>query len=346
LRQAGIQTVYAVDYDAAAVETFRRNHPEATVVRQDVADLDPDSLPDFDLLVGGPPCIEFSSSKGGRANILDGLRLVQAFLRVVHVRKPRYWIMENVPRLVLHLPGEIPLRWIGVEDEGALAVPVRVELNTADYGVPQVRRRFHLGNFPLPQPTHKEPEPDSLFASIGGLPAWLSLRTVVEALPVPRSQRSPGTVADPVYGFTLPLSQLSDHFHEVVLTEEEVARIREVKTNHPYMGKMAFPDELDRPARTVVATQLGRETLVLCCREGDRDAFRRATVRECATLQGFPITYQFWAGSLNARYRLAGDAVPPPLSYAIARGIVRDAGHEPPCHSSGSTRSSCRRRPT
>jgi len=157
----------------------------------------------------------------------------------------------------------------------------------------------------------------------------MTLREVLEALPPP-GQRGEGSVRDPNYGLGIPLADLADHFHEVLLSEEEAARIKRAKTAHPYMGRMAFPDDLDRPARTVVATQLGRETLVLGCRVDGRERFRRATVRECATLQGFPITYQFGGSSLNARYRLAGDAVPPKLTYAVARAILAKEGMRPP----------------
>src|SRR5262249_2017367 len=110
------------------------------------------------------------------------------------------------------------------------------------------------------------------------------------------------------------------------LNQREVRSIRNAKVAHPYMGRMAFPDDKDRPARTVVATQLGRETLVLGCISGGREVFRRATVRECATLQSFPISYQFFGGSLNTRYRLAGDAVPPRLCYLIGTEICRLEG--------------------
>jgi DNA (cytosine-5)-methyltransferase 1 len=322
LRMAGFCTIYALDKDAAAVETFQRNHPEAEAVLLDVENLDPLRLPEFDVLIGGPPCIEFSNSKGGRANILEGLRLVQAFLRVVYARKPRYWVMENVPRLVLHLPDSIPLRWIGVDRDGSLPVPVRGEFNTADFGVPQVRRRFLMGSFPLPEPTHYNPETEGLLGTAEGSKPWVTLRTILAAFPAPDRRPESGEVVDPNYGFTVPLPRLSDHFHEVLLSDEEVARIREQKTNHPYMGRMAFPDELDRPARTVVATQLGRETLVIRCLAGTKDCFRRPSVRECATLQSFPVTYQFWGSSLNVRYRLAGDAVPPLLTYAIGRALL------------------------
>jgi DNA (cytosine-5)-methyltransferase 1 len=327
LRLAGCKTVFALDKDGAAVQTFRHNHPDAEVVEEDIEAIRPEALPTFDILVGGPPCIEFSTSKGGRANVLEGLKLVQAFLRIVHVTRPRWWIMENVPRLMQHLPERIPLRWIGLDDEGELPVPVRAEFNTADYGVPQLRRRCLLGSFPLPGPTHFDAQGEPLAGLMAGLLPWRTIGLVLGALPDPlRPVGAGATVTDPNYGFTVPASLVSDHLHEVILSDEEVTRIRAAKTNHPYMGRMAFPDELNRPARTVVATQLGRETLVIGCSRDGRPACRRATVRECATLQSFPITYQFLGGSLNARYRLAGDAVPPLLGWAIGRVILKSKG--------------------
>ncbi len=323
LRQAGFKTVYALDKDAAAVDTFRRNHPEALVEHRDVTDIESEKLPEFDILVGGPPCVEFSSSKGNRGNILEGLRLVQAFLRVVYERKPRYWIMENVPRIVLHLPEEIPLTWIGVKKEGTLHVPIRAEFNCADFGVPQTRKRFLLGNYPRPRETHSESTRGTgdLFGEVNELPPWRTLGEVLRALPSPLGGRRGTPVRDPNYGFTIPEDQLTDQFQDVILGEREARQIMKAKTAHPYMGAMAFPDDSNRPARTVVATQLGRETLIIADSSAGRIVYRRATARECATLQGFPITYQFWASGINAKYRLAGDAVPPPLTYLIGCGI-------------------------
>lgn len=147
--------------------------------------------------------------------------------------------------------------------------------------------------------------------------AWEILR----ALPDPLGVREGGPVTDPNYGFAIQRVNLTDHFADTQLTDDEAADIRDVKQSHPYMGRMAFPDELNRPARTVVATQLGRETLVLNAGNGK---VRRATVRECATIQSFPITYQFAGNTMSSRYRQAGDAVPPVLSYSIAKLIADD----------------------
>ena len=329
LRQAGLSTVYALDKDRAATDTFAKNHLEAMVVRADVTGIDPDSLPEFDVLVGGPPCVEFSASKGTKGNILEGLRLVQEYLRVVYERSPRYWIMENVPRIVLHLPAEIPLRWIGVDKPGSLHVPVRTYFDCADFGVPQARRRFLMGNFPIPATTHCAPNSSQdLFSNSTNtrLP-WVTLGEILRALPDPLKAGATGTVIDPNYELELARGALTDHFHPVLLSERETRNIRNAKVSHPFMGRMAFPDEQGRPARTVVATQLGRETLVLGGLVGGKTVYRRATVRECATLQSFPISYQFFGGSLNARYRLAGDAVPPRLSYLIGQEIRRLEGY-------------------
>ena len=114
------------------------------------------------------------------------------------------------------------------------------------------------------------------------------------------------------------LESLSDNDTATELALEEAEDLRDAKQGHPYMGRMAFPDDLDRPARTVVATQLGRETLVLRSAGG----FRRATIRECATIQSFPVTYQFIGNSVGSRYRQAGDAVAPMLAYSIAKQIT------------------------
>ena len=138
MRLGGMEVVYGFDKAADAIATFSYNHPLAEAVKGDALELNLDSIPEFDVLVGGPPCVNFSQSKGGRANILEGLELVHVFLRLVYERKPKYWVMENVPRIALHLPDTIPLRWIGIDKPGELEIPRRKEFNCADYGAPQI----------------------------------------------------------------------------------------------------------------------------------------------------------------------------------------------------------------
>lgn len=323
LRQAGMEVVYGLDSNASAIETFRNNHPNALAIKTKIEDLNTDSIPEFDVLVGGPPCVEFSASKQGRGNILEGLKLVQAFLRLVHEKKPRYWIMENVPKIVLHLPEKIPLNWIGIDEDGFLDVPVRSHFHVAEFGVPQARERFLMGNFPIPETTHFNAEAGMLLGLAEGKREWVNLQKVLDSLPSPLESRPDDAVKvkDVNYELSIDCAELTDHFHEVELSESEARGLRKAKESHPFMGWMPFPDKTNRPARTVVATQLGRETLIIGETINGKARFRRATVRECAVLQGYPITYQFFGPSLNARYKIVGNSVPPLFTYYIGREI-------------------------
>jgi DNA (cytosine-5)-methyltransferase 1 len=89
---------------------------------------------------------------------------------------------------------------------------------------------------------------------------------------------------------------------------------------------MAFPDDLDEPSRTVTATctRVSRESIII----PDRQAglYRRLTVRERASLQGFPITYQLYSQNYSDKVKIIGNAVPPPFAYLVGCAIL---GTEP-----------------
>lgn len=319
---AGFEVVAALDYDKDAVTTFSANHG-CIAQRQDLRDFDYSALPEADIVIGGPPCTQFSSAKSNKTrNVLDGLLLVQSFLRCVYLKKPKYWIMENVPTIQKYLQSEIPLRTIGVDSDDHFPIPTKVELVAADFGVPQKRRRYLIGNFPLPEPTHHDGGARSIFTPEESK-VWRTMGDVLACLPDPTAKSKRERVSDPNYPIEIHVDHLTDHFYDSRFTEVERRSIHQAKTQHPYMGKLSWPDRFDRPARTVVATQLGRETLVLPTMDGE---YRRATVRECASFQSFPITYQFFGSSFGSKYRQAGDAVPPKLAFALARAIGNAEG--------------------
>lgn len=317
-QQAGFDIILGIDNDKWAVETFIHNHPGSQAKKMDLREFDPSSLPECDILVGGPPCVEFSTSKPeANRNVISGLLLVQSFLRAVHYLKPKYWIMENVPRLAQYLPREIPHSWIGVDEPGYLDVPQKNFFYSADFGVPQGRKRYLVGNYPPPKQTHCDPNESPLFNDMNGHLEWRTFGDALSSLPSPYDRSIDGKVFDFNFGFPISTDDLTDHFYDARLSKGEARGILKAKTRHPYMGYLPFPDPLDRPARTVVATQLGRETIVIRDMANGEEVFRRLTVRECATLQTFPITFQFYGGSYGKRYSLVGNAVPPKLSYAI-----------------------------
>ena len=316
---AGFQVIAGYDFNKNAIATFSKNHSgEGHLV--DLSNFDYSVLPEADIIIGGPPCTQFSTSKSNKTrNVLDGLILVQSFLRCVHERKPKYWIMENVPAIQNYLPKTIPLEFIGVKEKGNLEIPTKVELIASNFGVPQSRKRYFIGNFPVPSPSHKGPSQNELF-SANDLSNWVTMGEILSEMPSPLTQPKQRIVTDPNYGISITEQNLTDHFYDTTLSEIEKISIKNSKQEHPYMGRMAWPDRLDKPARTVVATQLGRETLII--EDKGTTEYRRATIRECATFQSFPYTYQFFGPSYSAKYKQAGDAVPPLLSFALASSIL------------------------
>lgn len=328
-RQSGFEVVAGVDNWGPAVETFQKNHPHAQARKGDLAEIEPSEFGDIDVVVGGPPCQQFSySNHGGGGDLELGMRLVLRYLYYVAELKPAYWVIENVPRLLEMLPAEVAYRKLGISRTGSLKIPKRILRNAADYGAPQRRRRLISGNYPEPVQTNFGPIPNASFLDPEKKP-WVPMRNVIEGLPDPLSKPARGKVSDPNYGFSLPVDRVTDHFMDTVMTSAEAERNRRQKTSHPYYGKMSFPDNLDRPARTVMATQFNasRETMVIPVGGG---RYRKPTIRECASLQGYPLTYQFWGGSDTARYKLVGNSVPVQLARALATAMMKDMGEDSP----------------
>lgn len=167
--QAGFRTVVGVDNDPKVKATFKRNHPRARFLLADMEDVHAEDLPDHDVTVGSPPCPNFSHANRNR-DPRKGMVLVNHFLRIVREleragRKPRAWLMENVPPAAAYFPQWIPR--------------IKV-LNAADYGVPQIRYRVFAGDFPLPRPTHARHWSSTLDG--GRTVRWVTVR---QALGVP-----------------------------------------------------------------------------------------------------------------------------------------------------------------
>jgi DNA (cytosine-5)-methyltransferase 1 len=318
--QAGFEIKWGVDFWGPAAETFRKNHPEAEVFQADALTLSPDTLPRVDVLLGSPPCVHFSpANKGGGGNREKGMELVRRFLEFVDRLKPTYWVMENVPAMLTDLEAEMNGDEFELESRNLL-IPTRTVLDSSDYATPQSRRRLFSGSFPIP--------------TAGEAPSGQSvvpLRRIIEAFPAPDRREVAATtrIRDPVYpGVELLVPKLRDHFEDTrwTLSLAEINRSRFWKQSNPVYGRMAFPDSLDRPSRTITSTRTrgSRSTIVIPYDSAHGPTMRTLTLRECASVQGFPITYQFWGSSVSDKDFLVGNAVVPPVARAIAHAILRD----------------------
>lgn len=301
LRLAGVEVVASYELWGPANETnFKNNSHQAQTV--DIRRLALDDLPDgIDIVVGSPPCTQFSfSNRGGRGDLEDGLKDIIRFLTIVDHLKPRLWAMENVPRVAKIIEKELKPGGV-LADFEHLGCATHV-VDMAEYGIPQRRRRCIAGNFDLNLLKPARSNVDSP-----------TLGEIVTAL-------SADPVVDPLYGLEMARAELIDHVEEDFLTAEEVRINRSRKMTHTVYNSMAFPDPLDRTVRTITATctRVSRESIVIAV-PNRADSYRRLTLRERACLQGFPITFQFYGGNYGQKLRMIGNALPPAFSYLMGQ---------------------------
>jgi len=114
---------------------------------EDSRKINPEDLPDFDILCAGFPCQAFSIA--GKRRGFEDTRgtLFFEIARIAKVKRPTYLLLENVKGLLSHDEGrtfEIILKTL---DELGYDAEWQV-LNSKDFGVPQNRERvFIIGHF-------------------------------------------------------------------------------------------------------------------------------------------------------------------------------------------------------
>jgi DNA-cytosine methyltransferase len=132
------------EIDKYAIQVYQNHFPTHKNFG-DISLIDIPNLPDFDLLVGGSPCQDLSISKKNREG-LRGARsgLFHKFVEILRVKKPKYFILENVNSMSKESKAEIT-KIMGVEP-----VMINAALVSA-----QNRKRLFWANFPITQPKDK-----------------------------------------------------------------------------------------------------------------------------------------------------------------------------------------------
>lgn len=277
LKQAGHKIIWANDFDADCIETYRQNIGDHAVLGN-IVNIPSEDVPDCDVIVGGFPCQGFSQANRLRFEEDERNRLYLEFLRLVTDKQPQYFLAENV-RGILSLGGGSAIQKI--EDDFSNA-GYRVEkklFNLADYGVPQTRQRViiagtrkdlpHTLNFGFPAATHSKTDK-------GNMKAWVTIGEALKEIPEPSEE-----------------SNLINH----VCSKYKV-------TNRNFTGHRRT--DPNKPSPTILARGNGGGGV---CALQHPNNHRRMSVREQAIIQTFPMDFEF-SGKLNSCYRQVGNAVP------------------------------------
>lgn len=142
LDRLGHQCVFASELDHDLATLYRRNF--GITPSGDIRTVRFSEIPPHDILCAGFPCQPFS--KAGDQQGLDCPQwgdLVDYVIRILRHRKPRYFIIENVPNLVLHDGGKT---WKAIKRqlcEAGYDVDDH-KLSPHQFGVPQIRERAFI----------------------------------------------------------------------------------------------------------------------------------------------------------------------------------------------------------
>ena len=153
---AGFDVVWASDILKAAVESYPRNFGRAAV-QADLNDISIDKIPDTDVIIGGPPCQSFSLVGRRQHNDPRG-QLVYRYLDVVRHKRPRAFVMENVPGIAASKVNGRRLTEVLSEEFSSIGYNITImKLDASDYLVPQKRNRIFLvgllsGKATIPDP--------------------------------------------------------------------------------------------------------------------------------------------------------------------------------------------------
>lgn len=353
-RQMGYEIVYGFDYWKPAVDTFNHNFnlncEPKNILEFKKSIIDIENLPNTEIIIGSPPCVSFSSSnRSGNADKSLGVELTETFLRIVAIKKHqpnsalKAWFMENVVNSKRYLQTAYTFKDLGLTDwankNRISPLKIAIDLydnsaiiNSADYGSYQSRKRVISGEIIrkqkliIPKVTHGD------FDMPGILP-HNCIKNIKKNFPNPFENNSNCLVNDIQYPITLNQSLISDHFYDSGIYKAEWTFSKFWKVNHPFMGKMSFPENENKPSRTITATKISnsRESIIYKSeikRLGDGE-YRLPTVREAAIIMGFPITYQF-IGSENSKWRLVGNAVCCSVSRSFAGEVLDVLNRERP----------------
>lgn len=149
--QAGFDIVLGVDRDPYHCSAHERNFPYGKTLCASVTDLTGEFIKKYcsldqevDVIIGGPPCQGFSMM--GKRNLDDPRSsLVAEFVRLIKEIRPKAFVMENVPGMMLGKTK--PYFDFVIESFTELGYVIQYPVKTlvaSDYGAPQKRERLFI----------------------------------------------------------------------------------------------------------------------------------------------------------------------------------------------------------
>lgn len=316
-----------------------------------------------DIIIGGPPCQAYSTAgrvRDGKKMATDARNyLFESYVRILEYYKPKFFVFENVTGLLsARVEGSLIFpRVINALGQSYKLIndPAILVHNTADYGVPQIRKRVIIMgvrkdiNKDVMQlyndvvKTHWNPDvPEN---ERNGRRQFVNVMQAIGDLP----PVEPGHDAS-TQEFNYPCNNeflmrigkpgihpLMDHiarrhndldrerFQVMIHNHWSFGQLRREMPQYEHEHARVFDNSYvvqwwDMPSKTILAHIHKDGFQFIHPDEAQRRTF---TVREAARIQSFPDDFEF-IGSRGEKYKQIGNAVPPLFAEALAKSIKKN----------------------
>lgn len=335
---AGFCIKNGIDVDDYSLQTFDHNFQSAEILKKDIETLTDEYIvnrykDESDVIIGGTPCQGFSVANMMQKDIKHDKRnrLFYEFMRFVKLLKPQAFVMENVKQILVKEKGLVKETMLKEMTEAGYNVNVKVLL-ASDYGVPQKRNRaFFVG-------IRNDINDFFDFNKI-------EKRTVVTV---------DDAISDLYYiDKECKSSKVDDVFDLTSKAETDYQRFMRKKSDDKlYNHNIRYPNDIIQERMSYVPqggnwrdvpselwenqrsnmhsnyySRWDQQKPAKTVDTGHQNYYhplynRIPTVRESARIQSFSDDFIF-KGSQTSQFRQVGNAVPPLLSYAIAKTLKK-----------------------
>lgn len=295
------RTIYANEIDPYPVKTYEENFP-LKVDNRSITDVQPDEIPDFDVMLAGFPCTDISVA-GAQKGLFneDGSYtrsgLFFELIRILDVKKPRFIFLENVKNLVGHNGGKTFQIIIDALKKEGYKYRYQV-LNAMEYGnVPQNRERIYIVCFRNEDDYEKFCFPDPI-------PLTQKLTDIMDF----------DTKLDDKYYYTKGKYK-GDIYEQLVAAMDDPNTVYQWRRKYVRKNKSGVV-----PTLTANQGEGGHNVCLILTKNG----IRKMTPHECFNAQGFPKTFKLPEKMAASRlYKQAGNSVCVSVIRRIADNIAK-----------------------
>lgn len=317
----------------------------------------------IDVIIGGPPCQAYSTAgrvRDGKKMASDPRNyLFESYVKILEYYSPKFFVFENVTGLLSAQVKNAPifpkvLKALGNKYK-VIGNPEVLVLNTADYGVPQLRKRVII--IGVRKDIDKSAEelyesiikthwnPETLSNEKKGKKRFVDVRQAIGDLPSvePGQDASTEKYDYPCNNEFLKkigksgIHPLMDHiarkhndldrerFQVMIHNHWSFGQLRREMPQYEHEHARVFDNSYvvqwwDLPSKTILA-HIHKDGFQFI--HPDEEQRRTFTVREAARIQSFPDDFEF-KGSRGEKYKQIGNAVPPLFAEALAKSIKKN----------------------